>query len=220
MLTADGEASRCEAIAAAGAVPALLCLVADSPAAVQVAAAAALTSLTGSLAPEIGRAACAAGAVPLLVPLLSSPQADLRQWAAAVLTNLAVDCEDCRQALAVGALATLVQLLRDRSPATSAKAAHTLAALAEDEVGRGAAIVSLGAVPQLLRMLCRGTPGQREAAAGAVRAMADDDQAAALIAAGAVGPAGVLAAPRRQWRRGVRRSLGAQHAHPVRCRVL
>ncbi|KAI7840305.1 hypothetical protein COHA_006087 [Chlorella ohadii] len=187
-LTDGSESSRCQAIVAAGAVPALLQgLVSDSPADVQAAAALALAELTGSPEPEISRSACAAGGVQLLVPLLSSPHEEARRSAVAVLRNLAADSEECRAALAASALPALVQLLRDADPATKANAAHTLTRVSDDQVGHSAAIVQHGALPHLMHLLGRGDAEQQQAAAGAVHALSMDGQAAAAAAAGAVG---------------------------------
>lgn len=184
VLAADGDSSRCEAIAAAGAVPALLQgLVSDSPAEVQIAAAGTLADLTASPAPEISLAACAAGGVQLLVPLLSSRQGEVRHTAAVALSNLAADSYECRSTLAASALPALVRLLQDDDPAVTAQ---ILAAMMEDKLGYSEAVVRNGALPHLLRLLSHSSQQQRESAAGAVRALVCDGQAEAAAAAGAV----------------------------------
>ena len=150
----DPEAA-CEALVAAGCLPALLALLRGSPL-VQAPAAAALGSLTAHSA---AARAASVDAVPTLVGLLAAESEELQSEAALVLSNLAAEDAGRSAITAADGLTALLRLTASSDALAQQSACHTLFNLAAlgssacDAVG--AALRDAGALPALVAVLQR-----------------------------------------------------------------
>ena len=127
-------AAACEALVAAGCLPALLALLRGSPV-VQTPAVSALASLTALSAQA---RAASVDAVPTLVGLLAAERAELQCGAAHALSNVAAEDAGRSAIFAADSLAALLQLTASSDDLVRYNACHTLinlAALGSNECG-------------------------------------------------------------------------------------
>jgi vacuolar protein 8 len=191
------------AIAASGAVPLLVPLMGpSSPVVVQVAAVSAALALAANT--ENAAQLAAAGAITLLVQFLDpgdGPPALMQGMAADTLGSVAKNAEDAVTIVDAGAIPLLVQLLKPGSPGDvqgcAVRALGVLAASGNSETV--AHIAANGAItllvqfldPKLQISIRNGTPERMQqcaAAAVAILALANSENAVTIAAAGAIPP--------------------------------
>ncbi|KAG1676481.1 hypothetical protein FOA52_002301 [Chlamydomonas sp. UWO 241] len=200
-ITLEGHLEAQDAIAAAGAIPALVQLLGpDSTAGVQASATLALCLLATDHAQNQAAIGSAAGAIPALVKLLApNMPAEVRRHALLALCNLAANHAQNQAVMAAaGAIPILVQLLGPESLSdVQAIAARTLGSLAFNHAQN---LAAAGAVPALVQLLGPGSSadvqlgpgssaGVQENAAGALMNLAlDAGLKVTIAAAGAIPP--------------------------------
>jgi hypothetical protein len=138
------DTERCDGIASAGAILPLVKLLSSGADSTKGLAAEAVWNLVDGDA-ENGRAFIAARVAPLLVQLITNGPADTQEFAAGALASLSLD--ECNQTtiVASGAIAALVQLLREGDKSAWESAALALRCLVRYSGDHSRSIIAAGA---------------------------------------------------------------------------
>ena len=186
-LAEQNHNAHAQALFAAGAVPALVHVLARGNAAAQSFAAKALHCIASG-SEEHQRAVGEAGGVEPLVRLLKAGSAKVQEDVASALASISTDAEHQRLIIEAGCIVPLVAILGTGSASAQAHAAQTLANAAACGTASQDATVKAGGVPLLIALLSVGKAA--EPAAGCLARLAANNAAnqVAISDAGAVAP--------------------------------